>query len=520
MYVATDKNGLHVLSLDNGESLGAFESGQSWWTSPVVAGDYVYSISSAGTATALDRMRLSRHWRQDLEGLITSSPAVSDGAVYVGSRNGAVYALDAATGEILWKFQTGGEISSSPAVIAGVVLIGSGDRNLYALDATTGEEKWSTATGAAVDSSPTVAGEHVFVGSFDGGLYSVSLADGTVNWRCQLGGWVHSSPAVDDDHVFVGTVDIRRDDVPTFSWVDRETGEIRGQFEMPDAVYSSPTIWAEVVLVGCRDGRLYAFDREMKQTQPIWTYKTRSHVHASPVVVGDTVLIASFDGNVYALRQSRPIHVWEEADLIPRWFMAALVRQLHEQTGDLIAQAAAGEVGAEHRLIAFDVLFQQITEQVGNPGERPKVLPRDVPPDHPGAPFVEYVLTAGLLGGYPDGTFKPTTPTTLYQFSSALASVLEWVTRPDFGWRVLKERDLAGMQVEVRAEPVAGRAPVRLTEVPEQHWARAALVFQASNALLLVDEEGRFRGEKQVTLRDAAKQWELITQSVKVVRVR
>jgi outer membrane protein assembly factor BamB len=230
VYVSTDKNGLQALSLDNGEPLGSFSFGQSWWTSPVVAGDHVYAISSSGTAVALDRMRLTRHWKQDLDGLVTSSPAVSDGAVYVGSRNGAVYALDAATGDILWKFQTGGEISSSPAVIAGLVLIGSGDRNLYALDAATGQQKWATATGAAVDSSPTIAGEEVLVGSFDGGLYSVSLADGTINWRCQLGGWVHSSPAVDDTQVFVGTVDIRRDDVPTFSWIDRKTGEIRGQF--------------------------------------------------------------------------------------------------------------------------------------------------------------------------------------------------------------------------------------------------------------------------------------------------
>ena len=520
VYVATDKSGLQVLSLDNGESLGTFSLGESWWTSPVVAGDTVYTISAEGTVVALDRMRLKRLWKQDLNGLITSSPIVNEGALFVGSRNGAVYALDADTGDELWKFQTGGEISSSPALANGLVIIGSGDRNLYALDATTGEEKWSAPTGGAVDSSPTVGGPDVIVGSFDGCLYSMALADGKINWRCELGGWVHSSPALDDQTAFVGTVNIRRDEIPSFNWIGRQTGEIKGQFEMPAPVYSSPTIWDEVVLVGCRDGRLYAFDRQMSQTQPLWTYKTRSYVHASPVVVGDTVLVASFDGRLYALRQSKPIEAWQDQDVVPRWFMAALVKQLHQETAALIAQAAGGEVGAELSLAEAEGLFQQIRQQVAEPGAAPKVLPRDVPAGHPGAPFVEYVLTGGLLGGYPDGTFKPSQPTTRYQFASALSAVLEWVTRPDYGWRVLKERNIAGVQVQVRAEPVAGRPPVRLTDVPEQHWANAALFNQAGKGLLIVDEEGRFRGEKLVTLKGAATQWDLIAKSVKVVRTK
>jgi outer membrane protein assembly factor BamB len=520
VYAMTDTKGLHVVSLADGAPLASYAPGSSWWTSPAIAGDYVYAISAEGTVSALDSLKLGKRWEQDLHGLVTSSPTVSEGALYVGSRNGAVYALDATTGAPLWEFQTGGEISSSPAVVGGLVLIGSGDRCLYALDAASGQARWAAQTGGAVDSSPIVAGEDVFVGSFDGHLYCVALADGVIRWRCKLGGWVHSSPAVDDSHVFVGTVDIRRDEVPTFSWVDRRTGEVRGQFEVPDAIYSSPTVWGDVVVIGCRDGRVYAFDRAGRQTQPVWTYQTRGHVHASPVVVGDTVLVASYDGQLYALRQSKPVHVWKEADVVPRWFVAALVRQLHVQTADLIAAAAVGDVGVEHQLTGWETLFQQIKEQVAAPGARPKVLPRDVPPEHPGAPFVEYVLTAGLLGGYPDGTFCPSSPTTLYQFSSALASVLEWVIRPDYGWRVLKERDLGNVQVEVRAEPVAGRPPVRLADIPEQHWAKQALTFQASNQLLLVDEQGHFRGERTVTVKDAAAQWDLITQSVKVVRVR
>jgi outer membrane protein assembly factor BamB len=517
VYAVTDTNGLRALSLDNGDELVSYSLGKSWWTSPAVAGDYVYTVSASGTVVALDRMSLVPEWKRSLHGLVTSSPVVVEGALFVGSRNGAIYALDAATGDTLWRFQTGGEISSSPALANGLVVIGSGDRNLYAIDAKTGKQKWAAATQGAVDSSPTVAGDDVFVGSFDGGLYSVRLADGSINWRCQLGGWVHSSPAVDEDTVFVGTVDIRRDEVPTFNWVDRGRGEVRGSFEMPEAVYSSPTVWGDEVLVGCRDGHLYAFDREMEQTQPVWSHKTGSYLHASPVVVGDTALIASFDGSIYALRQSKPIQVWQDEDVVPRWFMAALAKQLHEGIADLIARAGAGEVGAELSLAEFQTLFQQIRGEVLSGQAAPKVLPRDVPDGHPGAPYIEYVLTAGLLAGYPDATFHPSQPCTRYEFASALAGILDVVRQPAEVWRVLKQREVTGVQVEVRVEAVEGRPPIELTDVPEEHWANVALRKQAQLGVLQVYEPGRFRGSLPASLRDAREQWDLIAKSVKVV---
>ena len=520
VYVCTDSRGLHVLQLSDGMRLGRWSGGASWWTSPVVAGNLVYHISSEGVVTALDRRSLARRWQQRIGGLVTSSPVVSGGALYVGARNGAVFALDADNGDILWRAQTGGEISSSPALGDGLLVIGSGDRKVYALEADTGKPKWSAATGGAADSSPLVVGDEVLVGSFDGALYCLSLADGGLRWRCPLSGWVHSSPAADPDTVFVGTVNIARGEVPAFHWIDRATGKLKGSFEMPGPVYSSPTIWHDLVLVGCRDGKLYAFDRTMAQTQPLWTFETRSYVHATPVVVGDTVLVNSFDGNLYALRQSKPISVWAGSDVVPRWFMAALARQMHAGIGELILQAGGAAPGPELRLPVFDDLFKQIRGEVMASPAGPKVLPRDVPSGHPGAPYIEYVLTGGLLGGFPDGTFRPSQPTNRYQFSSALSSVLDWASRRDYVWRVLKDGNISGVQVEVRVAPEATTRPAQVVDVPSGHWAKQALQQQAANMMLPVDEGGRFRGDRLVTLDDAKQQWDLIAKGVRIVRTQ
>lgn len=518
VYTNSDSKGLQSLALGNGQHLLSYDSGPSWWSSPVVAGNYVYSISREGVLSAVDRGTFLPRWKRDLAGLVTSSPIVNEGTLYVGSRNGAVYAVDASSGEILWRFQTGGEISSSAALSNGVLVIGSGDRNVYAIDAKTGSLKWQVSTEGPVDSSPTIVDEEVFVGSFDGGLYNLNLSNGNVIWRSPLGGWVHSSPAVDGDTVFVGTVNIKRDETATFNWIDRKTGKKLGSFEMGDAVYSSPTVWGDLVLIGCRDHYLYAFDKKMRQVQPAWTYKTRSYIHASPVVVGDTVLVTSFEGSMYALRQAKPIRTWTDSDILPRWFVAALTRELHKEVGDLVAKAASAKVGTELSLKSFAEVYADIK----NNGLKnvPKVLPSDVPSEHPGAAYIEYVLTSGLLTGYPDGAFRPNEPTTRYQFSFGLSTVVQTVTRPDFAWKSVGSDGKSGAQVEVRIQPVVGRPQIMPVDVQESHWAYRALVDLASRALVPLDDERNYRGGKSLTLKDAADHWNLYVESVKVVRTK
>jgi len=516
VYISTDSKGLQSLALGTGQALMNYPTGAAWWSSPVVAEGLVYSISAQGEVFAIDRGGFGLKWRRNLNGLITSSPIISGGSMYVGSRNGVIYALDAANGEILWQFQTGGEISSSPAIAKGMVIIGSGDRNVYAIDAKSGEYRWATPTNGPVDSSPSVADNDVFIGSFDGSMYSLKLSDGTVNWRCELGGWVHSSPAVDEGTVFVGTVNFKHDDSATWNWIDRKNGKRLGSFAMPDAVYSSPTVWGDLVLVGCRDHNLYAFDRKMRQTQPAWTYKTRSYVHSSPVVVGDTVLVASFDGILHALRMAKPIRIWKDDDVAPRWFVAAMTHELHKEVADLVAKGSGEKVGATLSLRKFEDVFAEIRSSSANQGKEPKTLPRDVPSEHPGSDDIAYVLSTGLLTGYPDGTFRPDEPTTRYQFSFGMATAIESISRPDFAWKFTKK----GASVEVRIQPVIGRSQVMPTDVAQNHWAFRALSTLAEKTLIPIDEEGQYRGNKILTIKDAALHWKLLVDSIKIVRTK
>lgn len=518
VYLATPDNGMQALALSNGESLATSPYGGGTWSTPCLAGDRLYCADDGGLLFALERATLEKRWSVRLvNGPITASPTVAGGRLFLGGHDGALYAVDAERGDILWTMPTGGPIASSAAVVGDTVYVGSGDRRVYAADVATGRVRWSYETGGAVDSSPTVAGGRLLVGSFDGCLYALDPASGRLLWKTELGGWVHSSPAADDQTVFAATVNFPKELTPTFSWLDPATGAVKGQFELPDAVYSSPTLWGELVLVGCRDGKLYAFDRTGRETQPQFVQETRSYLHASPVAAGDTLLLASYDGNLHALRLAKPIAAWQPTDVVPRWFLAALASHLHREAAALVVAAAKGDAGAEHKLTAFEPLFAAIQAEAASPAAADRVLPRDVAPDHPGAAAIEYALTAGLLAGYPDATFHPSEPTTRYAFSSGLAAVLANLQRPEFVWRTLKQNDLGAAQITVRLEPLPNRRTMP-EDVPEGHWAYLALDALVSNGLLPTSEDGGFGGQRLLTLSGAARQWDLIAESLRVVK--
>ena len=77
----------------------------------------------------------SLRWAFETGDSVWSSPVVADGRAYVGSYDGNLYAVDVDTGEEVWRFETDDRIDGTPAVVDGVVYVGSGNGTLYALDA-------------------------------------------------------------------------------------------------------------------------------------------------------------------------------------------------------------------------------------------------------------------------------------------------------------------------------------------------------------------------------------------------
>ncbi len=160
LFVITQDNQLHALSVDKGESL---------W-------------SVTGTV--------------EIAGLLgAASPAVSLETVVVGFSSGELSALRAENGRTVWAdalARTGrstamaalSDIDASPVIDRGrVYAIGHGGR-MAALELATGQRVWER--NFAGTSTPWVAGEFIFLVTIEGEVVCLTRSDGKVRWVYQL----------------------------------------------------------------------------------------------------------------------------------------------------------------------------------------------------------------------------------------------------------------------------------------------------------------------------------------------
>lgn len=112
-----------------------------------------------------------------------------------------------------------------------------------------------------------------------------------------------------------------------------------------DQVTSSPTRFDRWVVFGCRDGNVYAVEREVGTL--VWKFKATAGVGTSPAVQGDNVLIADYNGNVFAISGRQGTQVWQRK-LPMRVVSSPIVAGSHILVGcyDGYAYCLSGEDGS------------------------------------------------------------------------------------------------------------------------------------------------------------------------------
>jgi outer membrane protein assembly factor BamB len=244
-----------------------FESGETWISSPAVAGGVVLIGSRDGNVYALDATTGKERWRYGADARVYSSPAVAGNAVFVGAQDGTLHAIDRLSGRGLWHFETEGKklrsqafgfdrttIQSTPAVAGGVVYFGARDGWVYAVDAETGREKWRLDHKVSwINSSPAISSGVVYVGSSDGHfIQAIDAATGEERWRTPATGIVWSSPAADRERIYVGEGD------GTLYALDKQSGKEVWRYRTAGRILSSPTVHDGRLYVGSDDGAVYA----------------------------------------------------------------------------------------------------------------------------------------------------------------------------------------------------------------------------------------------------------------------
>ncbi len=231
------------------------------------------------------------------KGAVYAAPALGSDLAYCPSNDGSLYALDRRSFAPVWKAELGDALHVSPLVSDGAVYVGSIDGRLYALNTSTGERIWAHGilTQGPVESVPALADGRVFAGSGDGRVYALDAATGGEYWRYSTPDAIYASPLVLGDQLLVASsgrllASLRRvDGVPTWRLV----------FDHP-IVQNPAFLKDQLYLVTRGDPRLFAVDRRTGAL--VGAINTGDWVASGPIASGTDLILVGQDGAVFLYR--------------------------------------------------------------------------------------------------------------------------------------------------------------------------------------------------------------------------
>jgi len=129
------------ISLKDGKESGDFiawskKRGGPYMPTPVVYGDYLYTISNQGVVTAYDAKTGERTYQERIAGkggAFTASPVAADGRIYLSSEDGDIFVFKAGPKhELLATNQIGEVLMATPAISEGMLIV-RGINHLFGL---------------------------------------------------------------------------------------------------------------------------------------------------------------------------------------------------------------------------------------------------------------------------------------------------------------------------------------------------------------------------------------------------
>jgi outer membrane protein assembly factor BamB len=210
-----------------------------------------------GTLYALDPQRGELLWQYDGHLSLRAAPLVTRERVYLAAGDGTLSALTLG-GELLWKRDCGRPLLTSPAFLPGGPVVLGKDGTLVAFDPS-GKKRWSLPLDeTCFYGSPVVVGEALFVATAGGGLWKIDGREGRVIWRQPLSGPGYATPLWHDGDLYVG------DNAGTLQVFGADSGALRGTWRATGPIQAAPVFSAGRLLIGSRDGRLYALEVEKR----------------------------------------------------------------------------------------------------------------------------------------------------------------------------------------------------------------------------------------------------------------
>ena len=312
-------------------------------------GDVIYVGACSGIFSAIDRSNGAALWLYDIAAdgdarEFHGDPVATKNRVFIptdGGQIGHIYAFDRVTGDVMWKYAHRGKDNSgftSDVLLDGDRIVGvTVDERVVSLNAASGAEFWSfpiEAKRRRVGMSAALANGRIFFGSSNGAVYAIDSQTGKQLWKTQLDAATSTAVAVSGKAIVVGTqgkklyrlrasdgrvigaldLDVVPEDTPAIGTrgiylmsekevllVDPNVTRVLWHADSTSKWTSPrPRLWHGWVVVGDRDGTLYALD------EPTGAVVWSQNIHDKPIrgIGSDesTLYVGTIDGQVIALR--------------------------------------------------------------------------------------------------------------------------------------------------------------------------------------------------------------------------
>ncbi|XP_032885002.1 beta-alanine-activating enzyme isoform X2 [Amblyraja radiata] len=260
---------IYVLRRVDGETYWTFYTQNSVKSSPIVDPDLglVFIGSHDQHVYALDILDKVCAWKLHCgRGAVFSTPYLnkSPRLLYVATLGESLIAVNPDSGSTVWKRSCGKPLFSSPQCTSRSVYIGCVDGSLHCFSHN-GDQLWQFSTGGPIFSSPCIyhfsaTKQKIIFGSYDSFVYCLN-EDGDLVWKFETSKQVYAVPFLYPNSDFNGRTLVAVMSTDGSLWIlVAATGELITSYSLPGEVFSSPVIWENKLIVGCRNNYVYCVE--------------------------------------------------------------------------------------------------------------------------------------------------------------------------------------------------------------------------------------------------------------------
>ena len=192
-YIIGNGDGnVYALSLETGNELWTFPTGDRVWATPVVSGDSVYVASLDHHLYAIDIETGGELWSIEFEGALSATPVLAGERLWIGDFTSTLHEVDLSKGEIVWEYEALDWLWATPQLSGSTLYFSDVSGHVYALDIETREMIWNEPAliDDIVHGRPALNAEEtmLFVPGFEKGqIHALDVSTGSeVSWGTAL----------------------------------------------------------------------------------------------------------------------------------------------------------------------------------------------------------------------------------------------------------------------------------------------------------------------------------------------